>query len=136
MNATQALKLLKENGYKHTKQRIRLLELLDKQEQYLSVKHLWGDFQVDFPGASYDTVYRNLYTLSELGILETTTLDGEKHFRFHCETDGHHHHFICTTCGKTNAIDICPMDAVTDQLPEHQIEHHTFEVYGKCPSCM
>ncbi|KGX85121.1 Fur family transcriptional regulator [Pontibacillus litoralis] len=135
MNTTKALHILKDNGYKHTKQRKKLLHLLQLYDQYLSVKQIWTDFQEDFPGASYDTVYRNLYTLSELGIIESTQLNGEKHFRFHCDTHGHHHHFICTDCGKTSPIDICPMDDVRGMLPEHQIENHTFEVYGKCPRC-
>ncbi|MCD5322409.1 MULTISPECIES: Fur family transcriptional regulator [Pontibacillus] len=136
MNSTKALNVLKDHGYKHTKQRKKLLDLFDQYDAYVSVKDLFEVFRLDFPGASYDTVYRNLYTLAEIGILETTTLDGEKHFRFHCDTHGHHHHFICTSCGKTSPINLCPVEDVVSTLPGHQIENHKFEVYGKCPSCV
>ncbi|KGP92157.1 Fur family transcriptional regulator [Pontibacillus chungwhensis BH030062] len=136
MNSTRALEVLKEHGYKHTKQREKLLTLLDQHDDiYVSVKQLWEEFSEDFPGASYDTVYRNLYTLADIGILETTSLDGEKQFRFHCDTSDHHHHFICTACGKTSAIHLCPVEDVALSLPGHQIDNHKFEVYGKCPAC-
>ncbi|WP_337194027.1 Fur family transcriptional regulator [Pontibacillus yanchengensis] len=135
LNTNEALQILKENGYKHTKQREVLLDLLENHDQYVSVKQLWANFKEEFPGASYDTAYRNLYKMAELEILESTTLDGEKHFRFHCETHGHHHHFICTECGKTTPINMCPMDNVKENLPNHEIENHKFEVYGHCPAC-
>ncbi|SDK16876.1 Fur family transcriptional regulator [Sediminibacillus albus] len=135
MNESQALNLLKRNGFKHTRQREKLLDIFSTHDQYLSVNSIWKEFGKDFPGASYDTVYRNLYTMVELEILETTTLEGEKYFRFHCNIDGHHHHFICMDCGTTRPLRICPIDEVASDLPEYEIANHKFEVYGKCPEC-
>jgi len=135
MNVDKALQILKENGYKHTKQREKLLEILAPQEQYISAQNVWKNLQKEFSGASYDTVYRNLYTMAELSILEYTVLNGEKHFGFHCETHGHHHHFICKTCGTMIPIEVCPIDKVETTLPNYQIDNHLFEVYGQCPTC-
>lgn len=135
MNTTKALMLLKENGYKHTKQREKLIDIFQSNSHYVPVSSIWKEFEKDFPGASYDTVYRNLYTMAQIGVLEKTNLDGEKYFRLHCDVEGHHHHFICLDCGKTSPIDVCPMEEIEGRLPNYQIENHKFEVYGKCPAC-
>jgi len=70
------------------------------------------------------------------GILEETELTGERHFRMHCEPGVHHHHFICTLCGKTRSIPDCPMDLIAVNLPNYEVEGHKFEVYGRCPMCV
>jgi Fur family transcriptional regulator, zinc uptake regulator len=135
LNSEKAINILKENGFKQTKQREKLIDIFLGKDQYMPVKDILKEFQEDFPSVSYNTVYRNLYTLVDLKILESTLMNGEQLFRLHCETDGHHHHFICTDCGTTSPIDICPMPDVNKSLPGYQIKNHKFEVYGKCPEC-
>ncbi|WP_082235056.1 Fur family transcriptional regulator [Halobacillus massiliensis] len=135
MKLESALQKLKTSGYKKTKQRERILEILIEHDQYIAAKTILKQIQKDFPGVSYDTVYRNLYLLTEEEILESTDLSGEKHFRMGCDTKGHHHHFICTDCGKTKSIDFCPMESLNENLRGYDIENHKFEIYGKCPVC-
>ncbi|MCA1022330.1 Fur family transcriptional regulator [Halobacillus litoralis] len=135
MNVETALQRLKEKGYKRTKQRERMLKIFAGQDQYIAAKDILKEFQEYFPSVSFDTVYRNLYMLTEVDILESTELGGEKHFRLSCDTDGHHHHFICTDCGKTKSIAFCPMEKVNENLKGYDIENHKFEIYGKCPQC-
>ncbi|MFC7061890.1 Fur family transcriptional regulator [Halobacillus seohaensis] len=135
MNLEIALQRLKEKGYKRTRQRERILEIFVEQDQYIAAKSILKDIQEDFPNVSYDTIYRNLYLLTDEEILESTELGGEKHFRLGCDTDGHHHHFICTDCGSTKPIDFCPMGSINENLQGYDIENHKFEIYGKCPVC-
>ncbi|MBM7553703.1 Fur family transcriptional regulator [Thalassobacillus pellis] len=135
MNLDTAINKMKSKGYKHTKQRERILEIFSRQDQYIAAKTILKEIQKDFPGVSFDTVYRNLYLLADEEILESTDLDGEKHFRFHCDTHGHHHHFICTDCGKTKAVEFCPMEKIESSLSGYAIDNHKFEIYGKCPQC-
>ena len=68
-------------------------------------------------------------------MLEETDLNGEKMFRFGCKHTGHHHHFICTSCGKTKQIEMCPMNFFENQLNGCKIESHRFEIFGKCEKC-
>ncbi len=134
MDVTQALLLLKEKGYKHTGKREQMLQLFSDQKRYIAAKDVLEAMQGDYPGLSFDTIYRNLSTFVDLGILEMTELDGEKKFRFSCAIDGHHHHMICLSCGKTKHVHLCPMDQFND-TKDFKIVGHKFEVYGYCTGC-
>ena len=135
MKLDEAWRLLGEKQLKRTKNREVLLDLFSENDRYLTAGMIKDIMEQENPGISFDTIYRNLATFTELGILEETELSGERHFRMHCDAGVHHHHFICTTCGKTRNIQYCPMDLIALNLPSYEIEGHKFEIYGKCPAC-
>ncbi|RYL90360.1 transcriptional repressor [Sporolactobacillus sp. THM7-4] len=134
MNKHEALTLLKAKGYKHTDKREDILELFEERDGYLSAREIQTLLKDDYPGLSFDTIYRNLSLFEDLMILEETELDGEKMFQFHC-TEHHHHHLICLRCGKTKTIEVCPMKDLSKIDPEFQVTGHKFEVYGYCKTC-
>lgn len=134
MNIKEAMKILKNNGYKTTGRRQDILTYFEKADGYRTAKDLLLYMEDKYEGISLDTVYRNLHLYHEMKILESTELNGEKHFRMKCTTH-HHHHFICSGCGKTKEISICPMEEVQNKLHNYMIEDHKFEIYGLCPSC-
>ncbi|WP_208560135.1 Fur family transcriptional regulator [Marinilactibacillus kalidii] len=133
----QAVTTLKKNGYKTTGKRQKLLELLYNEDKYMSAKEVQDHLKELFPGISPDTIYRNLNTFVELSVVEETELNGEKLFRFNCDMCGHHHHhFICTNCGKTIGLKDCPLDMFADQLPGCKVVSHRFELFGLCDECV
>lgn len=135
MDINKALLLLKEKGYKQTDKREQMLQLFSKESRYIAARDVLKAMQNDYPGLSFDTIYRNLSTFVELEILEMTELDGEKKFRFSCSTDKHHHHMICLSCGVTKHIHLCPMEQLADEN-EFKIVDHKFEIYGYCSKCV
>ncbi|TRM13077.1 transcriptional repressor [Lentibacillus cibarius] len=134
MRLNEAVQQLKSHGYKTTAKRKDMLAFFAEADGYRTAKDLISYMEPTYAGISYDTVYRNLHLFREIGVLETTELNGEKHFRFSCSHQ-HHHHFICKDCGKTKALEICPMDEITQSLGGYEIEGHKFEIYGLCPVC-
>ncbi|RKQ35495.1 Fur family transcriptional regulator [Oceanobacillus halophilus] len=134
MNLKEAMNLLKDKGYKATGKRKDILAYFADVDGYRTAKDLITYLEDNHEGISFDTIYRNLHLYNEMGILETTELNGERHFRMNCTTH-HHHHFICNECGKTKEIDVCPMDEVQQTLANYAIEGHKFEIYGLCPTC-
>ncbi|MFS0750955.1 Fur family transcriptional regulator [Oceanobacillus sp. 1P07AA] len=134
MNLQEAMVVLKDKGYKATGKRKDILEFFEDVDGYRSAKDLISHLEKSFDSVSFDTIYRNLHLYHSLGILESTDLNGEKHFRLNC-THHHHHHFICNECGKTKEIEVCPMDSAEKSLTNYVIEDHKFEIYGLCPLC-
>lgn len=97
MNVQEALDLLKEKGYKYTSKREDMLQLFSDSDKYLTAKNVLSALNDDYPGLSFDTIYRNLSLFEELGILETTELSGEKLFRFKCSS-AHHPTILFAWC--------------------------------------
>jgi Fur family transcriptional regulator, zinc uptake regulator len=135
MNLEQALNLLKEKGYKNTNKRQVILELFAAEKRYLTAKDVLEQLKPKYPGLSFDTIYRNLAVYVDLGVLESTELDGERRFRFSCMTKEHHHHLICLDCGKTSSLKGCPMKLVPNEINGFNVVDHKFEVYGYCKDC-
>ncbi|SFD95266.1 Fur family transcriptional regulator, zinc uptake regulator [Lentibacillus persicus] len=134
MELNEAIRQIKDKGYKTTAKRKDILMFFAEANGYRTAKDLIAYLESLYEGISFDTVYRNLHLFHEVGVLETTELNGEKHFRFSC-TPYHHHHFICNDCGKTKELEICPMEEVQRSLGNYAIQDHKFEIYGLCPAC-
>lgn len=134
MNVKEAITLLKEKGYKVTERRKAILTYFYESDGYRTAKDLIQHLETHYQSISPDTIYRNLHLYNEMGILESTELNGEKQFQMRCTAE-HHHHFICNACGMTTHIDICPMDEVKQALSKYTIDGHKFEIYGLCPMC-
>lgn len=133
----EALNKLKQNGLKHTQRREDLIKLFAEENRYLSAKEVQQFLEKEGQNVSFDTIYRNLYSFADIGILEMTELNNEKLFRITCLHDGHHHHhFICEQCGRTIQLEMCPMDFFQQQLGNCQLLSHRFEIFGICGYCM
>ncbi|MBT9283472.1 MAG: transcriptional repressor [Hydrogenibacillus schlegelii] len=135
MTVEEALRILGEKGYKSTGKREALLRLLAREDRYLTAKEALRLMHRDYPDLSFDTIYRNLALFHELGIVHMTEFDGERRYRLRCPIEGHHHHLICLSCGTTQEILACPLDAMWGQPDGFIIAGHKFEVYGYCRSC-
>lgn len=126
--------LLKEANFKVTKKRLRMIELFMQDERYLSAKEIQTMMSNEYPGISYDTIYRNLHTLNDINVLEKTSFGGEMQYKISC-TDHHHHHFICERCGEIQVISYCPVAQWEEELSGVKINSHKIELYGLCENC-
>lgn len=133
----KALKILKQNNYKITKQRTDLIDYLQKfTVQYVSINDIANYMRTLYPGMSNNTIYRNLKEFAEIGLVEYQEKD-KTLVKYQCDFDHrHHHHFVCKNCGKVTEIESCPIEFFEKQLPGYMIEGHTIEVYGLCPECI
>lgn len=139
MNEKSLYQILKEKGCRMTPQRKIILNiLLVHDQELLTAEALLSKAKSDNPAINATTVYRNLDLLNELELLYTKNQsDGSKVYKLIC-SGSHHHHIICTGCGKMLPIDYCPLAPALEQMVNDTgftLEDHSLELYGLCPSC-
>lgn len=125
---------LSSQGLRVTDQRKTLAKLFAESPGYLSPKDVYEFMGKTYSGLSFDTVYRNLRVMEELGVLEQVVFEEGVKFKLHCREHHHHHHLICLQCGLTYPITFCPMDQ-TKVPDDFRVVKHKFEVFGYCKSC-
>lgn len=135
MKETEQLTRLQSSSLKVTPKRIEMFAFLAAEERYVSAKDVLDYMRAKHPTMSFDTVYRNLKSFAEEGLLEATELNGEKAFRVTCGSNHHHHHLICRGCGKTKLLELCPMRFIETLDSDFEVVDHKFEIYGYCKQC-
>ena len=133
----RSLSMLREKGYKITPQRRAVLTALDTCGQFPTAQDILEAVRKMQPDVSLDTIYRNLTLLTELGIVHEVYRSAGNVYEI-VEQGHHHHHLVCTECGRTECIDICPMNEIYEKEAEKHgflVTGHVFEFYGLCWSC-
>lgn len=125
---------MSSNGLRITEQRKMMVRLFLGEDKYYTPKEVYEHMSQKYSGLSFDTVYRNLRLLCEIGILEQFVFEEGMKFRLHCGNE-HHHHLICLECEKTYTIDFCPLHLVSDLPGNFKVVQHKFELYGYCEDC-
>ncbi|WP_230632586.1 Fur family transcriptional regulator [Paenibacillus athensensis] len=129
------IQAMSSKGLRITEQRRTLARLFADAVGFLNPKDVYLGLALKHPGLSYDTVYRNLRILQEMGILEQFLFEDGVKFRMGCYgRHHHHHHMICLDCHTIIPLEFCPMHNM--EIPDtFQIVRHSFEVYGYCEKC-
>lgn len=84
------------------------------------------------------SIYRTLELFARIGITQELVLRGRKVIELSQDFASHHHHLVCTACGKS--IDIADkvierrLDNITEQYGFLSTSH-AVEVAGMCPNC-
>jgi Fur family transcriptional regulator, ferric uptake regulator len=123
---------------RQTRQKRALSAVLEESDQFLSAQQLHAELRDRGERVGLTTVYSQLRTLTDAGLLNVLrTDDGETLFR-RCETEDHHHHLVCRTCGATTEVQAPNVEAwATNIASEHGYSDvtHTFAIVGVCPDC-
>lgn len=86
----------KKAGIKVTHQRLEIFRIVTECEDHPDVEQVYQKLKKLMPTVSLDTVYRNLWKLSELGLLKTVRKT-KGTIRFDANLSKHHH-FVCLFC--------------------------------------
>lgn len=82
----KTVEMLREKGYKMTPQRLKLIEVLNEiGSEHPSLNTLLERIREDFPTVSFSTLYSNLLTLKELGLVELFSVGGETRVEINTE---------------------------------------------------
>lgn len=133
-----AIARLKSSGYKLTRARRVILEILCQDEAHLTSSEVLEKAAAGQHPIGRASVFRTLELLTGLAIIRPTYLrPGAPNYIVMPES-GHHAHIICPQCSRVIEIDECEIDGLLETLGEHnnvQITGHLLELYGKCSQC-
>jgi Fur family transcriptional regulator, ferric uptake regulator len=121
-----------------TSRRDTVRDALYQSTGFRSAQDLYADLRAEGSKIGLTTVYRALQALTDSGEIDVLRNDdGEAVYRL-CQTDRHHHHLVCRTCGSTVEVEGPAVekwaDAVGAQNGFVDITH-TVEVFGTCKEC-
>jgi Fe2+ or Zn2+ uptake regulation protein len=128
---------LSGQGYKLTRQRKAVVEVVTQAHTRLSAADVFTQAQQVCPDLGLTTVYRTLEILEQLGVIRRVHLDDG------CEgfapaSAEHGHHLICSSCQETIEFEDCNLNALLKRVSEQTgftIEQHWLELVGLCPAC-
>ncbi|MFC2165440.1 Fur family transcriptional regulator [Acidobacteriota bacterium] len=136
----------KGHFHRWTAPREAILQLLSGSSKHMSAKEVYAAIHRHDPGVGLTTVYRTLGLLHEMGLIHKFAAgDGHRRYEFAAdETKEHHHHLICTNCGKiidySEFVDeeLALVKKIEDKLSKKynfEISDHNIEFLGLCPKC-
>jgi Fur family ferric uptake transcriptional regulator len=127
-------KLLTDNGIRVTTQRMVILRELAR----LRIPASHAELTERLAGSTLDraTIYRNLLSLTEAGLLIKTQL-GDNVWRFELPQaastqHGLHPHFVCNDCGGVSCL---PTDSVALHGEAMRVQISEVQLRGRCQGC-
>lgn len=119
-----------------TKQRNAILEAIREAQRPLTPQELLTHAQKAVPALGIATVYRNLKRLLQDEHIKRVELPGEaaRYELSQCAHE-HHHHFLCTTCGRAFDIYGCEHDFSASVPAGFEVCDHEVTLYGFCDQC-
>lgn len=133
-----AIQRLKASGYKLTKPRRTVLEILCSQHAHLTSTEVLAAAAARPDPIGRASVFRTLDLLTELSIIRPTYIRPGTPNYIVMPEDGHHAHIICPRCSQIIEIDDCEIEGLLSELVERhhiRISGHLLELYGECESC-
>ena len=125
-------------GLRKTDARRTVATLIADRDGPFTAADLLADARARQVGVGRATVFRALDTLSDLGVVERLDLPNGEHAYVGCEPV-HHHHVICTTCGRMTEVEDCGMRDVAREVARrsgYRVDTHRLELFGTCPDCL
>jgi Fur family transcriptional regulator, ferric uptake regulator len=131
---------LRAADQRYTEGRRRLVELLAEAMRPETIPELLGRA----PSLAQSSAYRNLVVLEEAGVAHrVVTSDERSRYELAEDLMGHHHHLICTSCGRVDDFTVSTrMERTLEGALMRAINGtgfrlatHRLDVIGTCSSC-
>lgn len=136
----------KVQGYRITKARAKILEILNKSSIHLSVDDIYLAIKKNSENVGMTTIYRAVDSLTKAGIVRKMSLsNGRTYYEIIDEkVSGHHHHLICRNCLRiTDYSDfmneevrlIKKLEKIVSKVHKFTIDDHQISFTGLCSKC-
>jgi Fe2+ or Zn2+ uptake regulation protein len=128
-------KILHDARLKTTISRLSVLKTLSEIERPLTAREIHRLLKK----INLVTLYRTLASFEKNQLIKRVDLRKDAvYYELGIE---HHHHIICTDCGKLENFEFCDMDRLTKKIIEkasyfNKISEHALELFGVCNACV
>lgn len=139
MNGREIAATLKRRGYKLTHQRRAIINVLSNSGRRLTPSDIFATLKEGHPEIGLVTVYRTLELLQENGLLCEVHIGDSCRSYLNNKADVHHHHLVCSSCGRVVDFTGCELDKLQQRLAAEtgfKIENHLLEFMGRCSQCL
>lgn len=124
-------------GYRLTGPRRTVAELVASRDGHFTAAELVADARRRVPGIGRATVFRALDLFASLRLVERVDLPEGAHAYVACDP-AHHHHAICTACGRSIEVAEADLAAHLGDLGRRsgfRVTSHRLELFGVCAAC-
>jgi Fur family ferric uptake transcriptional regulator len=138
VDAQSIVTVMDRAGYRLTEPRRALARLVAAREGHFTASELVADARRNRTGVGRATVFRTLEVLEELGTVERLDLPSGEHAYVVCQR-AHHHHVVCSRCGRTSEIDDAGLRVVVNEIARrtgYRVDEHRLELFGLCAACL
>ncbi|MBM3698875.1 MAG: transcriptional repressor [Actinobacteria bacterium] len=119
------------------KSEVKVIGALKRQGKFASAQSVYQLLRKDGESTGLATVYRTLQKAAARNTVDVLRKDdGEALYRL-CET-GHHHHLVCTSCGKTIEVEGSSVERWANTVAKNngfRKVSHVVELFGLCAKC-
>jgi len=126
-------------GYRLTTPRRALAELIAGRRGHFTADELLVESRRRRLGLTRATVFRSLDVLADLELVERLDLPSGEHAFVACHpSQQHHHHLVCSSCGRSTEVADDGFEAVAASIARstgYRVDVHRLELFGLCPSC-
>lgn len=136
--AETPLAALDRAGYRLTGPRRTVADLIAARAGHFTAADLVDDAAARCLDIGRATIFRTLDVLEGVGAIERINLPSGDHAYITCEPAAHHHHVVCTRCGRATDVDDAGLAAVVARIGRetgYRIDDHRLELFGLCPGC-
>lgn len=134
----RALRTLRQGGYKLTPQRRAVVDALSTSASRLTPAQVHACVSRIAPEVGLVTVYRTLRILVDLDVVCEISVDGRQPTYLLSRPKEHHHHIVCTSCGRVVDFTSDAIEKLGRRLAAetgYSVQGHVLEFSGTCPGC-
>ena len=128
---------LKQHGYKLTPQRRVVIRAIASSQDHLTPIEIYQQVRQDHPNLGLVTIYRTLSMLARLELICELHAGNSCH-SYTISAPGHHHHLICSSCGRVvdfTGYDLGELEQRLSLETGFEIEDRLLEFTGLCQAC-